>query len=72
MRRQGDIWFRESIRMENAVLWRVFHMNNVEITAKRIGIDPFIGFIVHRSKCCTHENDSIDVDSFIGFLYMKY
>ena len=37
-RRQGDIWFRESIRMENAVLGRIFHMNNAEITAKRIGM----------------------------------
>ena len=36
--RQGDIWFRESIRMENAVLGRIFHINNAEITAKRIGI----------------------------------
>ena len=37
-RRQGDIWFRESIRMENAVLGRVFHMNIVANGAKRIGI----------------------------------
>ena len=37
-RRQGDIWFRESIRMENAGLGRVFHMNNAEKTAKRIGM----------------------------------
>ena len=37
-RRHGDIWFRESIRMENALLGRVFHMNNAEKTAKRIGM----------------------------------
>ena len=35
--KHGDIWFRESIRMENAGLGRIFHMNNAEITAKRIG-----------------------------------
>lgn len=37
VRMKGNIWFRESIRMENAVLRRVFHMNNAEKTAKRIG-----------------------------------
>ena len=45
-RRQGDIWFRESIRMENAGLGRVFHMNNAEKTAKRIGMTSSIAFLV--------------------------
>ena len=34
-RRQEDVWFRESIRMENAVPGRVFHMNFAEKTAKK-------------------------------------
>ena len=38
----GDIWFRESIRMENAVLGHIFHMNNAEKTAKRIGMTTLL------------------------------
>ena len=55
-RRHGDIWFRETIRMENAVLGRVFHMNNAEKTAKRIGKTRFaiIFIILQFNTMCLH------------------